>query len=975
MTDETQSRIAPNVSRNSVRKRLLGAASLVRSRAFAAARQEIQAVLPVVQDDPEALVAAGILSFVTHDYEVSLAALARADAILPLAGITFQRFERANRLGWDREAIEVLEDAITRQPNEPTWHALLLAIRAKRQSYAQALKHGHAVLAEAPDIVPVRIEIAGIHAALGDARSTVLQLQRTVERAKRGPVFLEAARIARMVGAFPAAKAHLSQALTYADAAMHAYLGLGEIALWSGHLEEAEQLVANAEKIESSAAAKRISGIIAYLRGHYDSARKHLETAIQMDKNESEAFMWLAEIALREKRHDDAHSLISSAIATARGIVFSAYLLRLRVLLDYDEPAPAPPARHLTEHLQEALVALVPEITTPLADADIATASTILDRALERMHGNRSVVATYLRDGELKLVPGVRDPRTASRQMLERIQVDPPEMLLAEFDELAKTFPASGMPLVHKGELLLWLGRLEEARQMLEKSIDLVIGTRWAYIGLTLLETLEGNLEAALEVSARGVAVMNNTEGPAVFVHRGETLRLLGRDAEPDLVRAIKSNPSRVSAHLNLALVRLSQHRVEEARELVAQAIDVIPGIFSDAAYELELDQITDDLRQVQPDVLRRVVERALQMMRGNRSSTCITYVTRSGRIRFGRRMGATADPLHGRDDTDILLAARVLQQGLSALPARKRPTLTKEPSQGGAAEKTPEAMRSFRYEPTLRPEEIEFFIQNGYVRLEKCIPAEVIKRWVDDVTERLAKEAHRYARIGPALDPEKVPQHLDFEAPEAWPGRSVTVEGHEIIEVSQVMPRLWGAVCDLVGGEKKLATRRISNHVIFAVPTDSSLPPAPLELRDFHIDHPHSCSRFDSITNGVVVFALLSDVLPHGGATAILPESVPIVAKMIAARPDGPPVADLDWVANIAEKCSEKVFCAGKAGDVFLAHPLMVHCATYNQSKTFRWLSNPMFILEEPMDPMRPKVQELSPVERVIARALGRDV
>lgn len=661
-------------SRNTVRKRLLGVVSLVRARSFAAARREIQAVLPGANDDPEALVAAGILSFVTHDYEIASSSLARADAIRQHTGITWQRFERANRLGWDRDAIEVLEEAITRQPNEPTWHASLLAIRAKRQSHVEAVKHGQAVLALAPDILSVHIEMAGSHAALGDVRATLFHLQRATDRAKRGAIFLEAARIARMVGAFPTAESYLHQALTYADSAMFAHIGLSELALWSGQLGQAEFQAAEAEKIEASAAAQRIFGVIAYLRNERQAARKHLESACQMDAGESEAFMWLAEIALREKRYEDAHDLISRAIAAARGIVLSAYFLRLRVLLDEDEPAPSPPARHLTEHLQEALVALVPEIDVSLADTDIATASTILDRALERMYGNRSVVATYLRNGEMKLVPGVRDPRTASRQMLERIQVDPPEMLLAEFDELARMFPASGMPLVHKGELLLWLGRLEESRKMLEKSIELVIGTRWAYIGLTLLEALEGNLEMALEVSARGVAVMNNTEGPAVFVHRGEVLRLLGRDAEPDLLRAIKSNPSRISAHLNLALVYLDRGRVREARDLVAQAIDVIPGIFSDAAYELDLDQITDDLGQVQPEVLRKVLERALKMMRGNRSSTCITYVTRSGRIRFGRRMGAMADPLHGRDDADILLAARVLQNGLSALPARKRP-------------------------------------------------------------------------------------------------------------------------------------------------------------------------------------------------------------------------------------------------------------------------------------------------------------
>lgn len=664
----------PNVSRNALKKRILAAAALVRSRSFAAARREIQAVLSSVQDDPEALVGAGILSFVTHDYEVALSALERADSIHPHSGILWQRFERSNRLGWDREAIMVLEEAVAREPNEPTWPASLLAIRAKRQSYALALKHGQAVLALAPEVISVRIEMAGIHAALGQVPETLDQLQSATKLAKRGPIFLEAARIARSVGAFSEAEMYSNHALNYADSAVVAHIHLSELALWSGKLDQAEQLAQAAEKVETSAAARRIFGVIAYLRKDRASAQKHLEAALRMDPRESEAYAWLAEIALREKRYDDAHDLISKTIASGRGIVLSAYFLRMRLLLEYDPPAPTPPAKQLTEHLKESLGALVPEIDVALSETTIETAMVILDRALERMVGNRSVVATYLQNGELKVVPGVRDPRTASRQMLERIQVDPPEMLLVEFDDLIAAFPASNLPLAHKGELLLWLGRLEESRKMLEQAIELVQGTRWAYIGLTAIEIIEGRPEKALEVSAQGVTAMANTEGPAVFVHRGEALRLLDRDAEADFLRAIKYNPSRVSAHINLALMRLRQNRLQEARELIAHALDVIPGLFSDAAYELGLDQITDDLGQMKPDVLHRVLAYALKMMRGNRSSTCMTYITRAGRIRFGRRVGATADALHARDEADVLLAARVLQNGLSALPVRKRP-------------------------------------------------------------------------------------------------------------------------------------------------------------------------------------------------------------------------------------------------------------------------------------------------------------
>ncbi len=267
---------------------------------------------------------------------------------------------------------------------------------------------------------------------------------------------------------------------------------------------------------------------------------------MRLDPDESEAHVWLAEIALRERRLEDGHASISRAIASAQGVPFAAHLVRLR--LNLEEVSDEGPPEHQTDHLRAPLGVLCPELASAMDGVDRAAWRNLVDRALERLHGNRSSVATFIDRDALTLVPSVRDPRAESRRLLELCRLCPEETLLDELSALAQVFPRSGLPLAHRGELLLWLGRVAEAREDLARAISVVRGTRWAYIGLTMADILSGDPEKALETSAAGVQIMQNTEGPAVFVHRGEALRRLGRldESAADLERSAQLHPRRV---------------------------------------------------------------------------------------------------------------------------------------------------------------------------------------------------------------------------------------------------------------------------------------------------------------------------------------------------------------------------------------------------------------------------------------------
>ncbi|KAJ5546561.1 hypothetical protein N7494_004146 [Penicillium frequentans] len=74
------------------------------------------------------------------------------------------------------------------------------------------------------------------------------------------------------------------------------------------------------------------------------------------------------------------------------------------------------------------------------------------------------------------------------------------------------------------------------------------------------------------------------------------------------------------------------------------------------------------------------------------------------------------------------------------------------------------------------------------------------------------------------------------------------------------------------------------------------------------------------------------------------------------------------------SEKCQDFLEMTGKAGDVILLHPLMVHSQSFNSLRIPRIITNPPVSLNEPFNFDRKDPSQYSVVERKTLQDLGKD-
>ncbi len=252
-----------------------------------------------------------------------------------------------------------------------------------------------------------------------------------------------------------------------------------------------------------------------------------------------------------------------------------------------------------------------------------------------------------------------------------------------------------------------------------------------------------------------------------------------------------------------------------------------------------------------------------------------------------------------------------------------------------------------------LTDEEIEHFITRGYVVVRACFTREAARSLTDTT----------FTRLG-----------YDPDDPSTWQEAVIHMPTHRRVDVKEFAPKVWGAVCDLLGGEERIQQPYTWGDGFIVNLREGAErpwePPSP-RVKGWHKDGDFFRHFLDSPEQGLLTLVIWSDIQPQGGATFVAADSVPVVARFLAEHPEGVLPNEFDHTSLIAQ-CHDFVEATGQVGDVYLLHPYVLHAKSQNLLGIPRLITNPPVHLLEPMQFNRPDPADLSPVELAVLRGLG---
>ncbi len=397
-----------------------------------------------------------------------------------------------------------------------------------------------------------------------------------------------------------------------------------------------------------------------------------LEGAARMDpRDDADAFALRGIAELRARRAASALPLLTRALAmgTSRdvalhhvravlqlgGIVRAKKLLAALVggeslayrILDalvslHEHPRPGFLLRRWVARAREShtlfnglfaveLPVLVGEETLERACRSRRALAALLEGLLDRMAGNFGPSPTFAEPEQkrfvrLDLPMTSRAAATDALFSIRHVGADGAERAL---DGVLRRHPRSVHAHTYRGELLLWLGRYDEAARAFVSAMR-IEPTRWAEIGLVAVAALTGRARVGSALAFVAAHHFPWVAGGTLPVYRGMLRRRTGDPrAIEDLAAAVAAKPSRVGARMELVLALRAANRALESASHADRALGDAPAVLVDAAEAAGLSWTSDTSLLTRDDVL----EEALRSMRGNRSSGIVTWF-RDGALR-----------------------------------------------------------------------------------------------------------------------------------------------------------------------------------------------------------------------------------------------------------------------------------------------------------------------------------------------------
>ena len=394
---------------------------------------------------------------------------------------------------------------------------------------------------------------------------------------------------------------------------------LGEIALYRGDLKAATEHAAAA--LEAASDCERAVTVLvgaAVLAG--DLERADRELANWPHDRGPTLKTWHAELLLRRGELEAAQDLLTKVQNDVPNYLAAKLIgVLVKDQRDGEEWATSSAFDGL---LEGQIQALGVELTIADDRVDAEQLRTATTQALQRLSGNRTPFPSIVDGGELRRVLIPASPRHRAREAQHR----------APWLGLGATIEHTGAELARIGshpigecyaaELDLWSGDYVTAENKFQEILRRVQRTVWAWIGLGASQILLGRPDEGLESIDQGVRTVG-FKGATVAIYRGEALYRLGRheEAEAELAEACRTQPGRMSAWVLRVLVSEALGLADERDKAFGHLDTHASALLSDTARDCGVEGWWPG--RATPATQLRIAEHSLELMRGNRSSSC----------------------------------------------------------------------------------------------------------------------------------------------------------------------------------------------------------------------------------------------------------------------------------------------------------------------------------------------------------------
>ncbi|EMD37741.1 hypothetical protein CERSUDRAFT_65344 [Gelatoporia subvermispora B] len=264
-------------------------------------------------------------------------------------------------------------------------------------------------------------------------------------------------------------------------------------------------------------------------------------------------------------------------------------------------------------------------------------------------------------------------------------------------------------------------------------------------------------------------------------------------------------------------------------------------------------------------------------------------------------------------------------------------------------------AARQFNY---LTSEQREHFLEHGWVKIPSAVRDEHLRRFTEDV----------WIRLG-----------FDPNDQSTWVKEKIHMPRHREVPTKEFMPKAWGAMCELLGGEDRIDPTLFESCGDSLIVNLGSEEWVDCDVNPKDLGNWHMFTHFlDSGEQGLTVIVLFNDIKPRAGGTYIAPDGIKNVVQWLYKHPEGADSfsQDPDGSRSVCsvQSCKEFVELTGETGDVILLHPFMPHSASKNHRRIPRFITNPPVTLKEPLNLNRANPSDYSLVELKILKTLGVD-